>query len=173
MRKIFTAFGNLFTDSWSWQSFVSSFNCFNFFSNGCIKWNTAATNNVLLLLAGLFIRFFVKRRAACRKSEFAKHRQYQKWASLHLAWCGELKSLRRFWPSLVAFRTCILPLRFFSRYCGFPVSSKTNISKFQFNQVSGRWRATDCSGCFTCKLSLIILFKCRSLPGLMIYVGPS
>ena len=44
MRKIYAALGNLFTDSWSWQSFVSSFNCFNFFfSSGCIKWNTAAT----------------------------------------------------------------------------------------------------------------------------------
>ena len=30
--------------------------------------------------------------------------------------------------------------RFFSRYSGFPLSSKTNISKFQFDQESGRRR---------------------------------
>ena len=32
--------------------------------------------------------------------------------------------------------------RFFSRYTGFPLSSKTNISKFQFDQESGRRRTT-------------------------------
>ena len=34
------------------------------------------------------------------------------------------------------------PERFFSRYSGFPLSSKTNISKFQFDQESGRRRTT-------------------------------
>ena len=29
MRKIYVASGNLFTDSWSWQSFVSSWDVFN------------------------------------------------------------------------------------------------------------------------------------------------
>ena len=32
--------------------------------------------------------------------------------------------------------------RFFSGYSGFPLSSKTNISKFQFDQESGRQRTT-------------------------------
>ena len=32
--------------------------------------------------------------------------------------------------------------RFFSGYSGFPLSSKTNISKFQFDQKSGRRRTT-------------------------------
>ena len=32
--------------------------------------------------------------------------------------------------------------RFFSRYSGFPLSSKTSISKFQFDQESGRQRTT-------------------------------
>ena len=32
----------------------------------------------------------------------------------------------------------ICGLRFFSGYSGFPLSSKTNISKFQFDQESGR-----------------------------------
>ena len=31
---------------------------------------------------------------------------------------------------------------FFSRYSGFPFSSKINISKFPFDQESGRWRMT-------------------------------
>ena len=36
----------------------------------------------------------------------------------------------------------ICGLRFFSGYSGFPLSSKTNISKFQFDQESGRRRTT-------------------------------
>ena len=32
--------------------------------------------------------------------------------------------------------------RFFSSYSGFPLSSKTNISKFRFDQESGRRRTT-------------------------------
>ena len=32
--------------------------------------------------------------------------------------------------------------RFFSGYSGFSLPSKTSISKFQFHQVSGRWRTT-------------------------------
>ena len=32
--------------------------------------------------------------------------------------------------------------RFFAEYSGFPLSSKTNICKFQFDQVSGRRRIT-------------------------------
>ena len=54
-----------------------------------------------------------------------------------------------------------------------PLSLKTNISKFQFNQESSRWRTTNRSGCATSKSLLINLFKCRSVPGLIIYVGPN
>ena len=54
-----------------------------------------------------------------------------------------------------------------------PLSLKTNISKFQFNQESSRWRTTNRSGCAASKSLLSNLFKCRSVPGLMIYVGPS
>ena len=42
--------------------------------------------------------------------------------------------------------------RFFSRYSSFPLSSKTNISKFQFDQESGRQRTT----MWMCYLKIII-----------------
>ena len=42
--------------------------------------------------------------------------------------------------------------RFFSRYSGFPLSSKTNISKFQFDQESGRQRTT----MWMCYLKIVI-----------------
>ena len=42
--------------------------------------------------------------------------------------------------------------RFFSRYSGFPLSSKTSISKFQFDQESGRQRTT----LWICYLQIII-----------------
>ena len=57
--------------------------------------------------------------------------------------------------------------RFFSGYSGFPFSSKINISKFQFDQESGRRRTT----LWMCYLQIIIylLFiyslKHRSQPG--------
>ena len=54
-----------------------------------------------------------------------------------------------------------------------PLSLETNLSKFQFNQESSRSRTTNRSGCATSKSLLINLFKCRSVPGLMIYVGPT
>ena len=42
--------------------------------------------------------------------------------------------------------------RFFSGYAGFPLSSKTNISKFQFDQESGRRRTT----MWMCYLQIVI-----------------
>ena len=42
--------------------------------------------------------------------------------------------------------------RFFSGYSGFPLSSKTNISKFQFDQESGRRRTT----MWMCFLQIVI-----------------
>ena len=54
--------------------------------------------------------------------------------------------------------------RFFSGYSGFPLSSKTNISKFQFDQESGRRRTT----LWMCYLQIIIYlfyyFTCLSRP---------
>ena len=43
--------------------------------------------------------------------------------------------------------------KFFSGYSGFSLSSKTNISKFQFDQESGRWRTT----LWMCYLQIIII----------------
>ena len=43
--------------------------------------------------------------------------------------------------------------RFFSGYSGFPLSSKTNISKFQFDQESGRRRTT----LWMCYLQIFII----------------
>ena len=43
--------------------------------------------------------------------------------------------------------------RFFSEYSGFPLSSKTNTSKFQFDQESGRRRTT----LWICYLQIIIV----------------
>ena len=46
------------------------------FSTGCIKWNTATINSLLLFMAGLFIEFLVGKCAACQswKSDFGWHR---------------------------------------------------------------------------------------------------
>ena len=44
--------------------------------------------------------------------------------------------------------------RFFYGHSGFPLSSKTNISKFQFNQESGRRRTT----MWLCYLQIVIYF---------------
>ena len=46
------------------------------------------------------------------------------------------------WLSLFVVGSLLCSKRFFSGYSGFPLSSKTNISKFQFDQESGRWRTT-------------------------------
>ena len=57
--------------------------------------------------------------------------------------------------------------RFFSGYSGFPLSSKTNIFKFQFDQESGRRRTT----LWMCYLQIIIylfIYLCRAVYG---YVG--
>ena len=66
---------------------------------------------------------------------------------------GESTRLPSMWPGFksqrrrhmwVEFVVGSLPYseRFFSGYSGFPLSSKTNISKFQFDQESGRRRTT-------------------------------
>ena len=44
--------------------------------------------------------------------------------------------------------------RFFSEYSGFPLSSKTNISKFQFDQESDRRRTT----MWMCYLQIVIYY---------------
>ena len=76
---------------------------------------------------------------------------------------GESARLPPMWPGFksrrrrhmwVEFVVGSLPCseRFFSGYFGFPLSSKTNISKFQFDQESGRRRTT----MWMCYLQIVI-----------------
>ena len=74
------------------------------FSAGCIKWNTAAINSLLSFMAGLFIEFLVEKCAACQswKFDFGWHRFRFSPCCMRVE-----KSLKRFWPYLIAFRSCI------------------------------------------------------------------
>ena len=69
-------------------------------------------------------------------------------------WPG-FKSRRRrhMWVEFVV-GSLLCSERFFSGHSGFPLSSKTNISKFQFDQESGRRRTT----MWMCHLQIIIYF---------------
>ena len=69
------------------------------------------------------------------------------------------------WPWFISRRRChmwvefvvgsrLCSERFSSEYSGLPLSSKTNISKFQFNQESGRRRTT----LWMCYLQIIIIY---------------
>ena len=76
-----------------------------------------------------------------------KNLESKRWRSIKSArlpqmWPG-FKSRRRrhMWVEFVV-GSLLCSERFFSAYCGFPVSSKNNISKFQFDQESGRRRTT-------------------------------
>ena len=78
MRKTFAASGNLLTDSWSWESFVSSCDVIN-----CL-FLLGVQNEIQLLsrlfckfVAVLFIALFVDKCTACQghwKSDFGWHR---------------------------------------------------------------------------------------------------
>ena len=75
--------------------------------------------------------------------------------------CPGFKSRRRchMWVEVV-FGSLLCSERFFSGYSGFPLSSKTNISKFQFNQESGRRRTT----MWMCYLQIVIYLFCIGRP---------
>ena len=95
----------VYFDSWSWQSFVSTCNVFNPLLPLDVPKKAAAIKSILLFVASLFIGFLVERCVACqsRKSDFGRHR-----FRFHLAWCVRgFKSLKRFWPYFIAFRSCI------------------------------------------------------------------
>ena len=79
---------------------------------------------------------------------------------------GESARLPLVWPALKSRHRChmwvefvvgslLCSKRFFSGYSGFPLSSKTNISKFQFDQESGRQRTT----LWMCYLQIIICYS--------------
>ena len=92
LRKIYAASGNLFSNSWSWQSFVSpSCHVFNYLFPLDVK-------NEIHLLS----RFFCNSWLVC---VFV----------FHLVWW-----LKRFWPYLMAFRSWIsLQRLFFCIFCVF------------------------------------------------------
>ena len=64
------------------------------------------------------------------------------------------------WVEFV-FGSLLCSERFFSRNSGFPLSSKTHISKFQFDQESGRRRTT----LWMCYLEIIIYLFGLVVPG--------
>ena len=104
MQKIYTASWNLFTLTAEANRVFCQLVMFYTFSTGCIKWNTAAINSLVLFMAGLFIEFLVDKYAACKswKSDFGWHR-----FRFSPCWMRVEKSLKRFWPYLIAFRSCI------------------------------------------------------------------
>ena len=106
MQKIYTASWTLFTLTAEADRVFGNLWCFSLsFPTGCLKWNTAAINSLLWFMAGLFIEFLVGKCAGCSwKSDFGCivfvfH--------LAIAGCGVEKSLKRFWPYLIAFKSCI------------------------------------------------------------------
>ena len=93
-------------------------------------------------MAGLFIVLLVEKCTACQshwKSDFGWHR-FQKWAySLALAWgVRGLKSLKRFWPHLMAFRSSIStgkPEQLLSLMCvffRFPIRSRAQFMRLVY-----------------------------------------
>ena len=113
MRKIYAASGNLLTDSWSWQSFVSSCDVLN-----CLF--LLGVQNEIQLLSRLFcnswlvcLLLFLLTNAPLVKiigNPISDGIVFKKWAySLALAWGVQrgLKSLKRFWSDLMTFRSSI------------------------------------------------------------------
>ena len=124
MLKIYAAPGNMFTDSWSRQSFVSS--CDVFFSTGCTKWNPAVIKILLYFMAGLLIALLFEKCTACHwshwKSVFGWHR-FQKWA-YSLALVRDVRGLKvssdsglTWWPSGAASR--LVSLSYYCLWCVF------------------------------------------------------
>ena len=75
-ENLYSIVNLVYFDSLSWEFFVNLWCFLPSFPTGCIKWNTAAINSLLLFMAGLFIEFFVGKCAACQswKSDFGWHR---------------------------------------------------------------------------------------------------
>ena len=104
MRKMYAASGNLFTVTWSWQSFVSS--CLRFwlsFCTGCTKWNTAAIKIFRYPWLVCFLSFWLRNAPLVKVigNPISDGIVFV----FHLAWCARgLKSLKRFWCYLIPFR---------------------------------------------------------------------
>ena len=108
MQKMYAASGNLFSDSWSWQSFVSPtcrvFNCL--FPLDVQKWIQLlprfSCNSWLVCLLDLWLR------NARLVKIIGNPVSYYIVFVFHLAKrVSGLKRLKWFWPYLMAFRSCI------------------------------------------------------------------
>ena len=101
-ENLYSIVNLVYFDSLSWEFFVNLWCFLPSFPTGCIKWNTAAINSLLLFMAGLFIEFLLEKCAACqsRKSDFGWHRFHFSpyWMRIKEGW---------FWHYLIAFRSCI------------------------------------------------------------------
>ena len=102
MWKIYAASGHLFTDIWSWQSFVSSYYVLTAFSYWIHKMKYSCYQRILLLfVAGLFI-------GLRRLTKSNRESSFSKLSLLHLAgYVRGLESLKLSWPYLMAFSSCI------------------------------------------------------------------
>ena len=113
MQKIYAASGNLLTDSWSWQGFVSPcgvFNCLFLFD---VPSEIKLLTRLFCLIHGWFVYcafgWEMHRLSKSLETRF-RMASFSKWAySLALAWGIQrgLKSLKRFWPDLMTFRSSI------------------------------------------------------------------
>ena len=75
--------------------------------SGCTKWNTAAFKSLLLFMAGLFIGFWLRSTSLVKVGIRFRMASFLFFTS-GLAWCVRgFKSLKRVWPYLIAFRSCI------------------------------------------------------------------
>ena len=96
----------VFFDSWSWQSFVSTCNVFN-----CLF--LLDVQNEIQLLSGVFCYSWL----VCLLGFWLRNTSLVKVGNpisdgivfvFHLAWCVRgLQSLKRYWPYLIPFRSCI------------------------------------------------------------------
>ena len=96
----------VYFDSWSWQSFVSTWDVFN-----CLF--PLDAQNEIQLLSGVFCYSWL----VCLLGFWLRNTSLVKVGNpisdgivfvFHLAWCVRgLKSLKRYWPYLIPFRSCI------------------------------------------------------------------
>ena len=111
MRKIYAASGNLLTDSWSWQSFVSSCDVLNCrfllgVQNEIQLLSRVFSYSWLVCLLGFWLRNAPLFQVI--GNPFPDGIVFKNEPLPNLAgFVGGLKSLRRFWPYLMAFRSCI------------------------------------------------------------------
>ena len=101
MWKIYAASGNLLTDGWSWQIFVSSFDVFNclFHSTNTMKYSFHQDSSVIHCWFVYWVSSW-EVRCLSKSSEISLN---------GLAWyVTGLKSHKRFRPYLMASRSCIL-----------------------------------------------------------------